>query len=666
MSENQATGMLRPEKQAWVSSRNARSPRHFLNREQATDAGPEVAGTRDSVTTGPFVKAPEPGEALPIAAHGLIGDGRTAALVGRDGRLVWLCVPTFDAPPLFCELLDCRRGGAFAVTLEDLQASRHYYEPNSAVLVTELRGRHGTVQLTDALLLEPGADLKGKTRSARGELCRSARVSSGRVRLRIYIAPYGGAKTEPRGGGLRIRSLMYPDLDLQLWSSAGASALSSLDTVVELEEGERLNLILGWDGAGYHHRPASADELVEATRECWRRWSSCLHYEGPEQALVQRSAITLKLLDHFENGAMVAAPTSSLPEIIGGVRNWDYRFTWIRDAAFSVYALRRIGLVEEASAFLGWVLGTLEAHGRPRVLYTLGGGEAPREREDALLAGYRASAPVRWGNAAAGQRQHDVFGEILDCAYQWSRHAGAIDRELWNKLGWLAELAQSEWHKPDQGIWEVRVAGRPFTYSAALCQVALDRVARLAEAHGLPGDVAGWKRGADKIRRAILEQAWNSDLQALTEQLGGGGLDAAVLALPLRRVLDARHPRMVATTRAVADTLGAGRSLLYRYDPAQSPDGVPGGEGAFLICSFWLVDNLALQGRFDEARDLFSDLCSRANPLGLLPEQIDPDSGEFLGNYPQAFSHVGLISSAVTLSRLERGEPLHQLEHRAI
>jgi alpha,alpha-trehalase len=597
---------------------------------------------------------------LPIADHGLIGDGRTAALVGRNGRLVWLCAPAFDAPPIFCELLDSRRGGAFAVTLADLQESRQYYEPDSAVLITELRGKHGGIQLVDALLLNPGADLAANVRVARGELFRRVHVQSGRVSLRICIAPYGGACSEPRGSGLRIRMPTRPELDMQLWSSR---ALPSLDTVLELGQGERIDLILGWDEANHHHRhdrPASADELLDATRACWRRWSRCLHYEGPREALVRRSAVTLKLLDHFENGAMVAAPTSSLPEAIGGVRNWDYRFAWIRDAAFSVYALRRIGLAQEASAFLDWVLNAVEAHGRPRVLYALDGGDVPVEREDAVLSGYRGSSPVRWGNAAAEQRQHDVFGEVLDCAFQWSRHADGIDETLWSKLRWLAERAREEWRRPDHGIWEVRSPGRPFTYSAALCQVALDRAARLARAHGLSGDVGGWRRDADTIRSVILDEAWSSELNALTEQLGGGGLDAAVLALPLRRVIDARHPRMVATTKAVGERLAAGRGLLYRYDPEQSPDGVTGREGAFLICSFWLVDNLALQGRLDEARELFAGLCSRTNSLGLLSEQIDPASGEFLGNYPQAFSHVGLISSAVTLSRLERGQPVHQ------
>jgi GH15 family glucan-1,4-alpha-glucosidase len=589
---------------------------------------------------------------LPIEDHGLVGDGTTAALVGRDGAVSWLCIPRFDSPPLFCGILDAARGGAFTVAPEGLVESRQLYTPDTGVLVTEMRTGAGLVRLTDALTLRSGADLAEGAAASRHELLRLATVVAGPLRLRIDVNPRGGVEATRTAEGLRLRCTCRPELDLQL---VGTPPLRDLSTTVTLRAGDRLHLLLRWGGGHYRYMPDSADERLQATVEAWQRWTKHITYEGREADLVRRSAITLKLLDHFENGAMVAAPTSSLPEAIGGTRNWDYRFAWIRDATFSVYALYRVGLSREARGFLGWVLDALERGGRPKVLYDLDGGEPPAEREDAELEGYRGSRPVRWGNAAAAQRQHDIFGEILDCAYQWAGHHGRIDEALWARLRDLVEAAAQEWDRPDQGIWEVRTAARPFTYSAALCQVALDRGARLAERFGLPGEISRWRATAERIRQAILEEAWDADACSLTEHLGGGGLDASLLALPLRRVVPADDPRMIATTDAIVRRLGAGKGLLYRYRPEESPDGVPGHEGAFLLCSFWLTDNLAKQGRLDEASDLFESLCRRANPLGLLPEQIDPGTGAFLGNYPQAFSHVGLISSAVNLARSMRG-----------
>jgi len=589
---------------------------------------------------------------LPIEDHGLIGDGTTAALIGRDGAVSWLCVPRFDSPPLFCRLLDAKRGGAFTVAPEELVEARQFYEPDSSVLITELRSQSGLIRLTDALTLRSGANLAEDVAAGRAELLRSVSVLQGRVRLRIEVEPWGGARAERHAGGFQLRCEAAPERDLWLFSTG---PLEGLRTSCEVKAGDHLQVVLRWGGGAHRYQAMTPEEVLQATTDGWRRWLQHFHYEGPQGALVRRSAITLKLLDYIPTGAMVAAPTSSLPEAIGGPRNWDYRYAWIRDAAFSVYALRRIGLVQEASSFLGWVLEAAERGGRPKVLYDIDGHQPSPEREDPELEGYRRSPPVRWGNGAADQLQHDVYGEILDCAYQWAVHGGAIDATLWARLQGLIEAAGREWRRPDHGIWEVRTEGRPFTYSAALCQVALDRGARLAERFGLSGDIDGWRAEAERIRQAILAETWDARINSLTEHLGGGGLDASLLALPLRRVIPADHPRMVATTAAIRERLGAGYGLLYRYLPEESPDGLPGHEGAFLLCSFWLVDNLAKQGQLDEAMDLFDSLCTRANPLGLLPEQIDPDSGAFLGNYPQAFSHVGLISSGINLARLTAG-----------
>jgi GH15 family glucan-1,4-alpha-glucosidase len=585
---------------------------------------------------------------LPIGSHGLIGDGATAALVGADGTVSWLCVPRFDSPPLFCGILDAARGGAFRLAPEGLVESRQYYEEDTGVLVTEMRTPSGLVRLTDAMTLHAGSDLTEDVPAARHELLRRVEALEGSARMLVEVEPWGEARFEPGGGGLKIIRPERPELHLCLTATR---PLSGPGSACPMRAGETAFFVLRWGAAHIRHRPAP-EKTLEETIRVWRRWMEHFHYEGPQRTLVRRSAITLKLLDHFENGAIVAAPTSSLPEAIGGVRNWDYRYVWIRDAAFAVYALKRIGHSAEAARFLGWVLDAVERHGRPCVLYDIDGRRPTPEREDEELEGYRGSAPVRWGNGAAEQIQHDVYGEILDCAYQWAAHHGSLDETLWKKLAELTEAARREWRTPDHGIWEVRTSGRTFTYSAAMCQVALDRAARMAERFGLPGDVDGWRSASEQIRQAILEEAWDADAGSLTEHLGGGGLDASLLALPLRRVIRADHPKMAATTEAVVRRLGARKGLLYRYLPDESPDGLPGHEGAFLLCSFWLVDNLAKQGRIGEAMDLYDSLCARAGTLGLLPEQIDPDTSEFLGNYPQAFSHIGVISSGVNLARL--------------
>ncbi|KAB2375364.1 glycoside hydrolase family 15 protein [Actinomadura montaniterrae] len=583
---------------------------------------------------------------------GLIGDGTTAALVGPDGSIPWLCLPRFDSDPLLCGLLDHERGGHFTLTVDGLREARQYYEPDTAVLVTEMRGPTGLLRVTDALGLRADADLSDDAGGSRAELVRSAVVLDGTVRLRAELRPWGGAQTRVLASGLEVQAPRRRDLRLHLRANR---PLAGLDTVHDLQQGDRLAVTLSWGRVHRHHR-FDPEAVLRETVEAWRRWMRNFAYAGPQEPLVRRAAITLKLCDDWINGSLVAAPTSSLPAPIGGVRNWDYRYAWIRDAAFTVFAFRRVGFGYEADAFLGWVLDAFESTPRPRIMYTLGGDPVPDEVQDPGLEGYRRSAPVRWGNGAADQRQHDIYGEVLDCADQWLRAGGDLQPALWTRLAELARTAQTAWRQPDQGIWEVRSEGRVFTYSAAMCQVALDRAASIGERLGLPGPLSTWRDAADELRRRILERSWDEDAQSLSEHLdGGGGLDASLLALPLRKVVPADHPRMTATTAAVAERLSAGDGLLYRYLHDQSPDGLAGDEGAFLLCSFWLVENLALQGRTEQAEDLYASLCSRASPLGLLPEQIDPSSGTFMGNFPQAFSHIGVIAGGVTLARAREG-----------
>jgi GH15 family glucan-1,4-alpha-glucosidase len=589
---------------------------------------------------------------LPIQDHGLIGDGRGGALVGRDGAISFMCVPRFDAPPLFCSLLDRHRGGAFSLAPDGLRRSRQRYVEDTGVLVTELRTGTGVVEVTDAFGLDPDARLEVDARAGRGELLRRAYVTHGSIDLTAAIEPRGGAHVERDAHGWRFLCPRQ-QLKLQLRSSR---PLSGARSTFHLVEGESVWLVLRWEQPWDTGRWESADGRIDDTIRTWRRWSAYVVDDTPRADLVRRSAITLKLLDHIENGAIIAAPTSSLPECIGGSRNWDYRYAWIRDAAYCVFALRRIGLPMEAGGFLDWVLSASRRDGFPIVMYDVDGRPPPAEAIDEELEGYRGSAPVRWGNAAAEQTQHDVYGEILDCAFQWAALGGTVSASLWQRLTDLVERARTALQTPDHGIWEVRTPGRPFTYSAAMCQVALDRAARLARRLDLPGDADTWDTEARHLTDRIIRDAWNERVQSLTEHLApGGALDASLLSLPLRRVLPADHPRMVATTRAITERLSAGDGLLYRYLPRESPDGLNEPEGAFLLCSFWLVDNLAGQGRVDEASDLFEKLCSYASPLGLFAEQIDPGDCSFLGNFPQGLSHVGLISSAVVLARAQRG-----------
>jgi GH15 family glucan-1,4-alpha-glucosidase len=588
---------------------------------------------------------------LPLEDLGLIGDGATVALVGLDGSIPWLCLPRFDSEPLFCGLLDNSAGGHFTVTPNELVEARQRYEPDTGILITEMRGQTGVVRITDALALRSGTDLTDDAPAGRAELIRTAQVVSGNVQLHVDLEPRGGAQAHAAFSGIEILPSRRPDLRLHLRSNR---RLDGLHSTLDLDTGDRLDLVLSWGRSHRHHR-FDAEALINGTAAAWRRWMANFAYTGPEESLVRRAAITLKLCDDWVNGSLVAAATSSLPAPVGGERNWDYRYTWIRDAAFSVFAMRRIGFGGEADAFLGWVLDAFERSRRPRIMYDVDGARVPDEVDDSELRGYRHSSPVRWGNGAADQRQHDVYGEVLDCAYQWVRQGGEIQPELWAGLADLAELAREAWREPDQGIWEVRSPGRVFTYSAAMCQVAVDRAAAIGKQLGLPGPISTWSASTDELRQVILN-SWDERAQTLSEHLdGGGSLDASLLAIPLRNVLPAYHPRMVATTSAIAERLSAGDGLLYRYLHHDSPDGIAGDEGAFVLCSFWLVDNLAKQGRADEAAELYSSLCSRASPLGLLSEQIDPTTGAFIGNFPQAFSHIGIISSGVNLARATAG-----------
>ncbi|WP_369069125.1 glycoside hydrolase family 15 protein [Kineococcus terrestris] len=597
---------------------------------------------------------PPPRDYPAIEDHALIGDGTTAALVATDATVDWLCLPRFDGPGFFVSLLDAERGGRWLLQPEGLVSVRQEYLPRTAVVRTELRARHegrdGVVEVLDALPLAGPPRVGGPTGT--GELVRLVRVLDGEVELRSSLRARGGVEVSAGADELALR-WPHGGRDLTLSTTRPVPGLERLEGRVRLRAGEAVGLVLRWaDGPTALRTVDDVAAALERTAERWREWTRQVAHEGPYTEDVVRSAITLKLCDHHENGALVAAPTSSLPEGIGGERNWDYRFTWVRDAAYSVYALRRIGLEQESGAFLRWVLSAFRGQDRPKVLYTLDGTAPADEFTDPHLRGYRGSAPVRWGNAAADQVQHDVYGEVLDCAWQWAHHGGEVDEELWGRLRGLAVTAEENWRTPDHGIWEIRDAGRPFTYSVAMCQVAADRTARLARLTGRDADAERFGTLAATVRETLLREAVG-ERGHFTEHLGEGEdtLDASLLALPLRRVVEASDPRMVRTVEAVVDRLGAGDGLVYRYLPHESPDGLAGDEGAFLLCSFWWADNLVHSGRLDDGVQLFESLLARTNHVGLLPEQVDAGTGAFLGNFPQAFSHIGLVSTAVNIAR---------------
>lgn len=595
---------------------------------------------------------------LPIEDHGVIGDGSTCALVRRDGSIPWLCLPQFDSPPMFTALLDRERGGEWSLTPRNLRAGEQRYDADSAILTTTLTAEHGIVEVTDFLALRSGADLHEITPAGRQQLVRVARVVAGTVDLQVLFQPRRATAFGRTGGAWTFSSPDHPDLPLGLRTSHTLDHRSdgALTGTITLRAGESYESTLIWSPDRHVHVNTPARDLAARTAQAWRSWASGIDYDGPQHHLVRRSALTLKLLDHASTGAIMAAATSSLPEWVGGERNWDYRYTWVRDAAFSTYALRRIGLSSEANAFLSWTLASAERDGGPSIMYALDGGQPPEEYSDPELRGWRDSAPVRWGNGAATQTQHDVYGELLDVAYQWVRAGGTVDDHLWSMLRSLVDTAIEKWRTPDHGIWEIRDSGRLFTYSVAMCQVAVDRALRIAESTGRGCPTDAWRTAHAEIASVLLDQAWDADRNTLTEQLSpdgvpGRGLDGSLLALPLRRVISFTDPRMVATVEAVRRELDAGDGLLYRYRHDVSPDGLEGKEGAFLLCSFWLVDNLTGQGRIDEALELYDSLCARANHLGLLSEEINPIDGSFLGNFPQAFSHIGVIASGHRLAR---------------
>ncbi|HZU21716.1 MAG TPA: glycoside hydrolase family 15 protein, partial [Terriglobales bacterium] len=508
-----------------------------------------------------------------------------------------------------------------------------------------------------------GRDVENEERIVRLFRCRG-----GAVRFRVRVHPtFDFARAgEPgihRSQGVTI--LRSGERELHVAASAGTKADARDGAVVvefELSNNQTAWLTLGYAHAG-HTPELVTEEHIERwlgeTSRYWKQWSASMAYDGDWRELVMRSALTLKLLIYEPSGAIVAAPTCSLPEWIGGSRNWDYRYTWLRDSSFTLIALMELGYFGEARDFLRFLHRTLSAGKRGKVLYSIDGGTEQTEYELKHLEGYWKSQPVRVGNGAANQRQFDVAGELMQCISLYWRHDGfehdgeSFERDYWPLVKRIGDRVAQEWREPDNGIWEVRGGLRQFVHSKGLCWVALDRALRLARRFKISGDFSHWEQQRAAIHHSLETEGFNPDVQAYIQYYGSGDLDASVLRLPILNVFSPEDQRMRSTVAKIESRLG-NNGLVYRYNPAE--DGIGETEGAFLACGFWLVENYVLAGRLGDAEELFERLCSCANDLGLMSEEADPANGQLLGNFPQGFSHVGLINAAVRLSAARRGE----------
>jgi GH15 family glucan-1,4-alpha-glucosidase len=585
---------------------------------------------------------------VPIADYAAIGDGRTVALVARDGSVDWLCLPDLDSPSVFAAVLDADRGGRFELQPDAPAQTQRRYLPGTNVLETTFTTAHGAVRVTDAMSL-PSSDL-GPAR----EMIRRVDGLSGRVPMRWRITPAFGYGSAPRRityrGRIPVAVAGRDALAVCSWQ-AGEAQIDDAAIFGRFEARASSSALIALCAAHQEPLVFPAREQVErrldATTAYWRRWAAQRAYDGPWRDAVIRSALALKLLFYAPSGAIAAAATASLPEEIGGERNWDYRFCWVRDSAFTLDALLRLGCPGEADAFFWWLLHASQlTHPRLQVLYRLDGGDRAPERT-LQLDGYRGSRPVRVGNDAAEQTQLDIYGDLLQTALIYTEAGGRLDRETGRRLAGIADLVCRIWRQPDAGIWEVRSRPLQFTHSKMMCWVALDRALRLCDAGHLPsGHASTWRHEALAIREFIETCCWSDRLRSYTRDAGGDELDASLL-LGIMLGYESPDPRRwTATVIALRRELGHG-ALLSRYS---GQDGLRGTEGAFLCCSFWLADALARIGHLGEATELMEQLLPLANDVGLYAEELDPDTGEMLGNTPQGLVHLALINAAVSIA----------------
>jgi len=600
---------------------------------------------------------PEKASYTPIEHYAIIGDCRSAGLVSRDGSLDWLCLPRFDSPSVFASILDAGNGGRFLVRPIGEFSTERRYLANTNVLETVFHAPTGACVLRDLMPVSSEEDKRANL-TPEHEVLRDLEGLEGEVEVEIFYDPrpdYGrlrpalqrrgvfGLQSEVDGAALALRS----ELPLQV-SGDDRSARG----VSKIRSGEHKYLSLTYSMEAPAVVPLLRDAArgrIDRTVRWWRDWAGRCAYEGPYREAVVRSALTLKLMTYAPSGALVAAPTTSLPEWLGGVRNWDYRYCWLRDASFTSRALFGLGYTEEAEAFLGWLLhATRLTWPELQVLYDVFGEAKVPERELSWLEGYAGSRPVRVGNDAQGQLQLDVYGEVIDAAAQFLDRGGRLDRDTSRMLEGLGRTVCRRWREPDEGIWEGRSGRFHHTHSKTLCWVALDRLVKMHEAGHLEVSVDVFRTIRDEIRRDIETHGYNGQIGSYTRTFDGEEMDASLLTLPHYGYIEGTHPRMRSTCASIHEKL-ASDGLIYRYE-SDTDDGLPPGEGAFGICSFWAVECVARGGDVEGAKRAFDRALSHANDVGLFAEEIDPETGAALGNFPQAFTHIGLINAALTLA----------------
>jgi GH15 family glucan-1,4-alpha-glucosidase len=605
-----------------------------------------------------------------IEDHGLIGDLQTAALVSTDGTIDWYCCPRFDSPSVFAAILDTERGGYFRIAPEgDDYRAKQLYLPGTAILITRFIMPEGVGEVVDFMPPRTGAATDSH------DIVRAVRATRGRVRFRVECQPrfdYGRGKHEL---DISDKGVVFHNhaLDLTLVSGPGTAAAprapvrferqgDGVAATIVLEQGEVSGVALrsGPPAASQQFAAGEPMRWYEETARFWQEWLTQSSYAGRWREVVQRSAITLKLMTYAPTGGVVAAPTASLPEQTGGERNWDYRYTWVRDASFSVHALLGLGFVEEAEAFGAWLGNRIaeradDGSGPLRIMYRVDG--SPELVEETLdhLAGWRGSRPVRIGNGAADQRQLDIYGEALDAMYLAVAHGAGLPHRGWERIHAVTDWVCDHWDEPEEGIWETRGGQKDFTYGRFQAWIAIDRALRLAAITGRPSAATRWETARDRIYRQVMSHGWNPDRGAFVQHYGSDVLDASLLVMPLVGFVSPNDPMWQSTLRAIGEEL-VSDSLVYRYNPSASPDGLRGSEGTFSICSFWYVDALARSGFLDAAWMVFEKMLTYANHLGLFSEEIGI-TGEQLGNFPQAFSHLALINAAINLD--------YQLDHGA-